>query len=60
MVTKVLLVRQQHFAKLSRERVRPCWERKRQRNKTEKIDKHGVQLMVLRGPRFPEPKNCFF
>ena len=35
MITKVLLMRQQHLAKLNRERVRQCRERKRQRNRNE-------------------------
>ena len=39
MITKVLLVRQQHLAKLNRERVRRCRERKRQRNTNEYMRK---------------------
>ncbi len=39
MITKVLLMRQQHLAKLNRERVRRCRERKRQRNKNEYMRK---------------------
>ena len=35
MITKVLLMRQQHLAKLNRERVRKCRKRKRQRNRNE-------------------------
>ena len=35
MITKVLLMHQQHLAKLTRERVRQCRERKRQRNRNE-------------------------
>ena len=35
MVAKVLLMRQQHLAKLNRERVPQCGERKRQRNRNE-------------------------
>ena len=35
MITKVLLMRQEHFANLNRERLHRCRERKRQRNKNE-------------------------
>lgn len=35
MITNVLLMRRQHLAKLNRERVRQCQERKRQRNRNE-------------------------
>jgi len=35
MITKVLLMRQEHLVKLNRERVHRCRERKRQRNANE-------------------------
>ena len=37
MITRILLMRQQHLAKLNRERVRKCRERKRQRNRNEYV-----------------------
>ena len=51
MITKVLLMRQQHLAKLNRERVRPCRERKRQRNRNEYMRKVREQKRKNRQAR---------
>jgi hypothetical protein len=51
MITKVLLMRQQHLAKLNRERVRRCRERKRQRSTNEYIRKVREQKRKNRQAR---------
>ena len=51
MITKVLLVRQQHLAKLNRERVRRCREQKRQRNTNEYMRKVREQKRKNRQAR---------
>lgn len=51
MITKVLLMRQQHLAKLNRERVRRCRERKRQRNRNEYMHKVREQKRKNRQSR---------
>ncbi len=51
MITKVLLMHQQHLAKLNRERVRRCWERKRQRNRNEYMRKVREQKRKNRQAR---------
>ena len=51
MTTKVLLMRQQHLAKLNRERVRRCRERKRQRNTNEYMRKVREQKRKNRQAR---------
>ena len=51
MITKVLLMRQEHLAKLNRERVRRCQERKRQGNTNEYIRKVREQKRKNRQAR---------
>ena len=51
MITKVLLMRQQHLAKLNRERVRRCRERKRQANRNEYMCKVREQKRKNRQAR---------
>ena len=51
MITEVLLMRQQHLAKLNRERVRRCRERKRQRNTNEYMRKVREQKRKNRQAR---------
>jgi hypothetical protein len=51
MITKVLLMRQQHLAKLNRESVRRCRERKRQRNRNEYMRKVREQKRKNRQAR---------
>ena len=51
MITKVLLMRQQHLAKLNRECVRRCLERKRQENKDEYMRKVREQKRKNREAR---------